>query len=380
MTISREIFEVQFNQFRDLVQRYSGREFVSFSEGTPHEWESYKPKIRETALNILQAGHWEDHEIGSGQILEQVIDAIEISNSQTRLRNNLVRWENRYGHANRSHRALLDAREDTSAVLQFESWFVSFYQNQVEDGDAFDQFTELAGKRYDLIAYLFFLRDMDRFMPIAPTHFDQAFELLGLDLITAHKCSWDNYLKFNGALVDVQNALRDQAGLSDVRLIDAHSFCWMLVDLEKEIERGSSARPSVGPNQKEPGKIYDSRAKSVYEMADSTENTVKHAQGQTVHQTVKIKNLKMSRLELEGYITDLLVKQENKCALTGIPLQYRGEQNDDQLLPSLDRIDSDGHYDKGNLQVVCRFINFWKSSSPDDEFRRLLSLVRGEED
>lgn len=45
--------------------------------------------------------------------------------------------------------------------------------------------------------------------------------------------------------------------------------------------------------------------------------------------------------------------------------------------PSLDRIDSDGHYEAGNLQVVCRFINFWKGASDDEEFRRLLELVRG---
>ncbi|WP_298963557.1 hypothetical protein [uncultured Roseibium sp.] len=57
-------------------------------------------------------------------------------------------------------------------------------------------------------------------------------------------------------------------------------------------------------------------------------------------------------------------------------MQFDG--SDDQLRPSLDRIDSNGHYELGNLQVVARFINKWKSDSEDAEFRRSLEIVRGE--
>ncbi|MEZ4234398.1 MAG: hypothetical protein R3B89_34810, partial [Polyangiaceae bacterium] len=49
---------------------------------------------------------------------------------------------------------------------------------------------------------------------------------------------------------------------------------------------------------------------------------------------------------------------------------------DPALTYSLDRIDSDGHYERDNLQVVCRFVNKWKSNSKDEEFRRLLRIVR----
>jgi hypothetical protein len=68
-----------------------------------------------------------------------------------------------------------------------------------------------------------------------------------------------------------------------------------------------------------------------------------------------------------------------RCALTGIPLQPHGPDVDKNLLPSLDRIDSEGHYEAGNLQVVCQFVNYWKGASDNEEFRRLLILVRGEE-
>jgi hypothetical protein len=84
----------------------------------------------------------------------------------------------------------------------------------------------------NLIAYLFFLKDSKRFVPIAPTTFDKALRLLEIDLVTAHNCSWQNYSRFNEALLAVKQMLRDETGLSDARLIDAHSFCWMLVRLE----------------------------------------------------------------------------------------------------------------------------------------------------
>jgi hypothetical protein len=112
-------------------------------------------------------------------------------------------------------------------------------------------------------------------------------------------------------------------------------------------------------------------------MADTAEQTVGDANGQVVERTVKIKELRMSRLELEKLIDELMEKRKNRCALTGIALQFHGDYQDDQLLPSLDRIDSNGHYEASNLQVVCRFVNFWKGDSANTEFLRLLGLIRG---
>ncbi|MBN14465.1 MAG: hypothetical protein CMJ15_04480, partial [Pelagibacterium sp.] len=70
--------------------------------------------------------------------------------------------------------------------------------------------------------------------------------------------------------------------------------------------------------------------------------------------------------------------QEGMCNLSGLPLQWIGG-DDPQMCCSLDRIDSAGHYEVGNLQVVCQFINFWKGDSDNAEFQRLLMLVRGVE-
>ncbi|MFQ8430793.1 hypothetical protein [Amaricoccus sp. W119] len=105
----------------------------------------------------------------------------------------------------------------------------------------------------------------------------------------------------------------------------------------------------------------------------------KNANGQIIQRVLKNKELRMTSAELEKLIASLLDLQDNRCALTGIPFQFLGPEADKNLLPSLDRIDSAGHYEVGNLQVVCQFINFWKSDGDNAEFQRLLMLVRGVE-
>lgn len=230
MRLSALTFQRQFSRFERKVRAQSnGQAFTSFQGGLPAEWEEYKQDVRKEALRLLGFRGWKKADVGKGRILKNAIKAIEIDGVA---RNNLVNWPNRFGHKNRSHRALLDAQSDAAARRKVEQWFFDFFHRGVPYAEAFEQIRELVGDRYDLVAYLFFLKDSSQFMPIAPTTFDKAFQLLGVDLVTARHCSWENYARYNGALLEVQRALREIAEVDDARLIDAHSFCWMLVRLE----------------------------------------------------------------------------------------------------------------------------------------------------
>ncbi|EHK57082.1 hypothetical protein [Allomesorhizobium alhagi] len=124
------------------------------------------------------------------------------------------------------------------------------------------------------------------------------------------------------------------------------------------------------------GHYKDAWFKAVWQMATQAELTAKQANGQTVDRIVKNKDLRLSKEALITHLKELLDETGHRCAITGLALQADGP--DDQLHPSLDRIDSNGHYEAGNLQVVARFINFWKQAIPDAEFRRQLAMVRGE--
>ena len=78
----------------------------------------------------------------------------------------------------------------------------------------------------------------------------------------------------------------------------------------------------------------------------------------------------------QQYALDLMKGQEGRCALTGLKMLLDEEPGDDQLRYSLDRIDSSRHYEPGNLQVVCKFVNKWKGAMANDEFKRLIEVVR----
>jgi len=112
-------------------------------------------------------------------------------------------------------------------------------------------------------------------------------------------------------------------------------------------------------------------------MADTAFKTGQSSNGQKVERTVKNKDVLFAdRTALSNYITALLEMQENYCALTGLQMDYAEDGGDPEMYCSLDRIDSDGHYEEGNLQVVCRFANRWKGASDDVTFKRLIKVIR----
>jgi hypothetical protein len=80
-------------------------------------------------------------------------------------------------------------------------------------------------------------------------------------------------------------------------------------------------------------------------------------------------------LSLE-YLDDLLEKQNFKCAITGLPLSFENYGYKDlNCNASLDRIDSNGNYEEGNVQWVLREINMMKQSLSMEYFIRLCKLV-----
>ncbi|GAC1043306.1 hypothetical protein [Rhizobium sp. No.120] len=112
-------------------------------------------------------------------------------------------------------------------------------------------------------------------------------------------------------------------------------------------------------------------------MADTAFKTAQTSNGQKVERTLKNKEVRfLDRMALSNYISDLIAIQEGYCALTGLKLDYPENGGDPELFCSLDRINSDGHYEQGNLQVVCRFANRWKGAGDDASFRRLIDAIR----
>jgi hypothetical protein len=157
----------------------------------------------------------------------------------------------------------------------------------------------------------------------------------------------------------INSALNDLADKLDIELWTLDALWW-----QSKLERQNT------------GSIKDAKFKAIWAMADQAEQTARQSYRQSVERIIKNKELRLSKEALIAHLKELLFETDDRCAITGLRLQFEG--SNDQLRPSLDRIDSDGHYEIGNLQVVARFINFWKKDTADPEFRRLITLVRGE--
>ncbi len=242
------LFECQRKAFKKFVEEKSGSPFVSFaSDRYIEEHEKYKSEIYHAGRDALAFQSWERSAIGSGQIAQAVVKAIEIP------KNNLVPWQARFGKEARPHQPLYEAEKQQEDLLRIERCLFTLYREKQEE-HSFAELVDIFGRTYPLIAYLFFLKDRSRYLPIAPTFFDRTFELLGAEFKTSHKCSWENYLIYISLIRELKTTLAENLD-PDVSLLDAHSFAWILAaqmwkanktaDIHKYLSLSSSEREAI---------------------------------------------------------------------------------------------------------------------------------------
>ena len=178
------------------------------------------------ALDILATGSWKASDIGSGVLVDRLIEAIELKE------NNLLD-SGRFGPSSVSHRCLLEARDDEQRLRYAEELIYGLYTSTLSDEVAFDRFADLAKRSYALLGFLFFIKDERHLHAIRPALFDKAFAQLGIELKTRQRCSWANYSQFCGVIEETRRYLSQHLE-QEVRLVDAHSFLWTLSWLPEE--------------------------------------------------------------------------------------------------------------------------------------------------
>lgn len=67
-------------------------------------------------------------------------------------------------------------------------------------------------------------------------------------------------------------------------------------------------------------------------------------------------------------IWDIYIAQDKVCALSGVPIDFKGTA-------SLDRIDNSIGYTPGNIQIVHRDVNYMKYTYSQDYFIKMCNLV-----
>ena len=202
-----------FVRSKDLNDRIS---FVDKNTFLGRE-ENYKAEIAERARKELSYESWQTSMINTGKIIERCKQAKKIAG-------NLIYINQQYHFDNivKNH-----AKHENNA----EKVLYDIYKWQ-DEKVAFEQAIEVFGAKYDLIAYLFFIKDSSRFLPVSPRNFEKSFASIGFNYELAYKCSWKNYIGFIKIVREIQEIMQDIIHDVDVRLIDAHSFLWIINEKE----------------------------------------------------------------------------------------------------------------------------------------------------
>lgn len=217
MTIDTNILEKKFLAFSDFIKNQDGQPFNSFSDSKfIDSQENYKYSVYKEARENLGQKWWKPEDIGTGKIQNMVSSAIQarVNHNSEIVDNNLVDWRK---------------KDDFSKLPKnksLESLLFDFYKSKRKDNDCFADFIS-AGLSYQFIAYLFFLKNYQRFMPISQSRFDLIFDLLGVDgFKTSGKASWENYSTYIDLIKQTRDFLRTKD--KNTTLLDAHTFLWIL--------------------------------------------------------------------------------------------------------------------------------------------------------
>lgn len=370
-----------------MVEEYDVAPFRSFREGIAEDWEGYKPLVRAEGLKWLTTDGWASEEIGTGRIVSRMVSSIEIKLERRNETNNLVNWYD--PRRNQDYEALRAAANAPGPRRAVEAAAFGLFREEGAEGAAFEDLAEILGRRSRLISYFMYLRDDARFMPLAPVTFKTAFQELGLDARSTQGCRWEGYRVYCGELEKVRRAIEQWTDLGPTLLIDAHSFCWMLVRLPAKLEE-LAQKQAQRSLEKTKTASAASEARRVDDLSFGVEDafqdaisrirqTVRNSNGQLVERRMKNKELHgfPSDDAFRGKLRQLWDYQNGRCRLTGVPMLLRKPRGGHgHLCMSVDRIDSDGHYEPENIQLVCRFANLWKGTMADAVFLELVRQVR----
>ena len=210
-----ENIKYQFCSFVHDVDNDTGRVDFCNTKSIVYRNENYKKELIKDAQTVLELNKWSKDWIGSGKIAEKIRGLIDISD-------NLISWRMKQDLKDK----LTPSNKDYHSSI--ENTFYKLYFEDCDD-EVFDELIQYFGAQYRVLAFFFFTKDSDNYLPTSPEIFDEAFSLMNINIKMAHNCSWENYKKYCEIIKAVLQDLKtDKAFADNLCLLDAHSFVWML--------------------------------------------------------------------------------------------------------------------------------------------------------
>jgi hypothetical protein len=208
--ITNQIFNATFEKFVEIVETLSDQPFKKLKTNSYiNEQEGYKYIVQREAKSKLLSKTWNKNTFGQGNITTLVNAAIQ---NKKGIENNLIDWRKK------------DNFKKIKPSKENEELLFNFFKSKIKNEIAFEKLHGLKFS-YQFIAYLFFLREPQKFMPISQDRFDKIFNSLGIDFKTSRNTYWENYQKYNQIIKEYQNHLKIK--FKTVSLLDAHSFLWI---------------------------------------------------------------------------------------------------------------------------------------------------------
>lgn len=206
---------------------------ISFASGFLYETEGYKRDVWMQAQEILQKDTWNTETLWKYDVLRRVLSCMNISMGSGK-KQNLLDWRDiKYFEEK------IAEHPQRAEALIFQLYCTN------DDERSFHDAISLLGGRYPLISFLFFLKkdptqEEPCYLPVRPDIMPTLFGQLGIrtDCLSGYR-TWENYREYICILRDVQQRLKERL-VSDVTLLDAHSFVWSMWLLDAV---GTSALP-----------------------------------------------------------------------------------------------------------------------------------------
>ena len=191
---------------------------VTFNSGWFREQEWYKREVWEKAQGILQHDTWREEHIHTYDLIGRIAQCMDIPMG-TGKKQNLLDWRETADEGENSLKGLLSQNRELSEIL--------IYQIFCGDNEelAFRDAMEAWGARFPFLSFLFYLKDIRRFVPVRPDRMKKGFQKLGIESDCLRTCSWENYQEFLMILQEIQSILKASVD-PETELIDAHSFLW----------------------------------------------------------------------------------------------------------------------------------------------------------
>ena len=222
MQIDEELLERRFKQLLYIANSKSdGLEEVSFSNGYWYEQEGYKYDLWEKAQTLLKLDTWEENRADAKYIIKCVTDTFAFLSDKGD-KQNLISNASIYNVLEAFHR-----KPEETADLFYRIF------NSDDDEDTFSSLSKMitmGNKIHDPIsvaAYIFFLKDKTRYVPVRRDGFQERLIKLNIRADFMKTCTWENYSVVLDLVRQIREFLSSRMD-SEINLLDAQSFLWML--------------------------------------------------------------------------------------------------------------------------------------------------------